>query len=112
MSLQVKIQKFGSKLSNMVIPNLGAFIAWGLLTAVGIAINNDMMRSFITPMLNYLLPLLIAFAGGKMVYEYRGGVIGTVATIGVIIGSDVTMFIGAMILVPLAIKFLWDLSFW
>ena len=102
MSLQVKIQKFGSKLSNMVIPNLGAFIAWGLLTAVGIAINNDMMRSFITPMLNYLLPLLIAFAGGKMVYEYRGGVIGTVATIGVIIGSDVTMFIGAMILVPLA----------
>lgn len=102
MSLRVKIQQFGSKLSNMVIPNLGAFIAWGLLTAVGIAINNDMMRSFITPMLNYLLPLLIAFAGGRMVYDYRGGVIATVATIGVIIGSDVTMFIGAMILGPLS----------
>ena len=61
-----------------------------------------MLRSFITPMLNYLLPLLIAFAGGKMVYDYRGGVIGTVATIGVIIGSSVTMFIGAMILGPLS----------
>ena len=102
MSVRVMIQKFGSKLSNMVIPNLGAFIAWGLLTAVGIAINNDMLRGFITPMLNYLLPLLIAFAGGKMVYDYRGGVIGTVATIGVIIGSSVTMFIGAMILGPLS----------
>ncbi|MDO4262311.1 MAG: PTS mannitol transporter subunit IICB [Eubacteriales bacterium] len=102
MSLRVTIQKFGSKLSNMVIPNLGAFIAWGLLTAVGIAIDNDMLRSFITPMLNYLLPLLIAFAGGRMVYDYRGGVIATVATIGVIIGADVTMFIGAMILGPLS----------
>jgi mannitol PTS system EIICBA or EIICB component len=102
MSLKVKTQKFGSKLSSMVIPNLGAFIAWGLLTAIGIAIDNDVMRSFVTPMLNYLLPLLIAFAGGKMVYDYRGGVIATVATIGVIIGSDVTMFIGAMIMGPLS----------
>ena len=102
MSVRVMIQKFGSKLSNMVIPNLGAFIAWGLLTAVGIGINNEMLRGFVTPMLNYLLPLLIAFAGGKMVYDYRGGVIGTVATIGVIIGSSVTMFIGAMILGPLS----------
>lgn len=102
MSVRVKVQKFGSKLSNMVIPNLGAFIAWGLLTAVGIAIDNDMLRSFIVPMLNYLLPILIAFAGGKMVYDYRGGVIGSVATIGVIIGSSVTMFIGAMILGPLS----------
>ena len=49
MSVRVQIQKFGSKLSSMVIPNLGAFIAWGLLTAVGIAIDNDMLRSFITP---------------------------------------------------------------
>ncbi len=52
MSVRVMIQKFGSKLSNMVIPNLGAFIAWGLLTAVGIGINNEMLRGFVTPMLN------------------------------------------------------------
>lgn len=70
MSVRVKIQKFGSRLSSMVIPNLGAFIAWGLLTAIGIALNNDMMRSFIVPMLNYLLPILIAFAAGKAVYDY------------------------------------------
>ena len=102
MSVRVKVQKYGSKLSSMVIPNLGAFIAWGLLTAIGIAIDSDMMRSFIGPMLNYLLPILIAFAGGKMVYDYRGGVIGSIATVGVIIGSSVTMFIGAMVLGPLS----------
>lgn len=102
MSLRVKIQNFGSKLSSMVIPNLGAFFAWGIITAVGIALKNDVLKSFIGPMLNYLLPLLIAFAGGKMVYDYRGGVMATVVTMGVIVGSDVTMFIGAMILGPLS----------
>lgn len=102
MSVKVKVQNFGSKLSGMVIPNLGAFMAWGLLTAVGIAVNNEMLRSFIVPMLNYLLPLLIAFAGGKAVHGYRGGVIGAVATIGVILGADITMFIGAMIMGPLS----------
>lgn len=101
MSVKVKIQNFGSKLSGMVIPNLGAFMAWGILTAVGIAIDNEVLRSFIGPMLTYLLPLLIAFAGGNAVHGFRGGVIGTVATMGVIIGADITMFIGAMILGPL-----------
>lgn len=102
MSIKVRVQNFGSKLSGMVIPNLGAFMAWGLLTAVGIAINNDMLRSFIVPMLNYLLPLLIAFAGGNAVHGYRGGVIGSVATMGVILGTDITMFIGAMIMGPIS----------
>ncbi|AEE92231.1 PTS system mannitol-specific EIICB component [Includes: Mannitol permease IIC component; Mannitol-specific phosphotransferase enzyme IIB component] [Tepidanaerobacter acetatoxydans Re1] len=106
MSFRVKAQKFGNNLSGMVIPNLGAFMAWGILTAVGIAISNDMLKSFITPMLNYLLPLLIAIAGGKMVYGYRGSVIAAVATMGVIIGSDITMFIGAMIMGPLAAWFI------
>lgn len=102
MSLQSRLQKFGSMLSSMVIPNLGAFIAWGLLTAVGIALGSDVLKAFIVPMLNYLLPLLIAFAAGRMVYDYRGGVIACVATMGVILGADVTMFIGAMIMGPLA----------
>ncbi len=86
----------------MVIPNLGAFIAWGLLTAIGIGIDNAVLRSFVSPMLTYLLPLLIAFAGGRMIYDYRGGVIAAVATVGVIISTDITMFIGAMILGPLS----------
>lgn len=102
MSVRVKIQKFGSALSSMVIPNLGAFMAWGLLTAVAIAINSDGLRMFISPMLNDLLPLLIAVAAGKMVYDYRGAVIAAVAVMGVIIGADITMFIGAMIMGPLA----------
>lgn len=102
MSIRVKAQKFGSKLSGMVIPNLGAFMAWGILTAIGVAIGNDLLKRFIGPMLNYLLPLLIAFASGRMVYDYKGGVIATVSTMGVIIGSDITMFIGAMIMGPLS----------
>lgn len=101
-SMRVQAQKVGSKLSGMVVPNLGAFMAWGILTAVGIALNNDLLREFIAPMLNYLLPLLIAFAGGRAVYGYRGGVIGTVATMGAIVGADITMFLGAMMLGPLS----------
>ncbi|WP_239256977.1 PTS mannitol transporter subunit IICB [Listeria ilorinensis] len=102
MSIQTKIQTFGSKLSGMVIPNLGAFMAWGILTAIGVATGNEMLKAFIAPMLNYLLPLLIAFAGGRAVYGYRGGVIATVATMGAIVASDITMFIGAMVMAPLS----------
>lgn len=102
MSFRVKAQQFGSKLSGMVIPNLGAFMAWGIITAVAVAIDSATLKEFIGPMLTYLLPLLIAFAAGKAVHDYRGGVIATVATMGAIIGADVTMFIGAMILGPLS----------
>ncbi|MCG8482276.1 MAG: PTS mannitol transporter subunit IICB [Clostridia bacterium] len=102
MTLRVKAQQFGSKLSGMVIPNLGAFLAWGLLTSVGIAIGSDVMKSFILPMLNYMLPILIAAAAGKMVYGYRGSVVGVVATMGVIVGAPITMFLGAMIMAPIA----------
>lgn len=102
MSLKLRVQNFGSRLSGMVIPNLGAFMAWGILTAIGIQVNSEVMKGFIVPMLNYLLPLLIAFAGGKYVYDYRGGVIAAVATMGVILGADITMFIGAMIIAPLS----------
>lgn len=102
MSFRAKSQNFGAKLSNMVLPNLGAFMAWGIITAIGVALGNELLISFIGPMLTYLLPLLIAFAGGNMVYGYRGSVIAAVATMGLIIGSEITMFLGAMILAPLA----------
>lgn len=102
MSLKSKAQNFGSKLSNMVLPNLGAFMAWGIITALAVALGNEMLESFIAPMLTYLLPLLIAVAGGKMVHGYRGSVIAAVVTMGLIIGTDITMFIGAMIMGPLS----------
>lgn len=101
-SLRVKAQRFGGKLSAMVLPNLGAFMGWGILTALGIWMQNDMLKGFISPMLTYMLPLLIAVAAGKMVYGDKGAVIGAFATMGVVIGSDVTMLLGAMIIAPLA----------
>ena len=32
--LKVKVQRFGSYLSSMIMPNIGAFIAWGIITAL------------------------------------------------------------------------------
>ncbi|MDR2442868.1 MAG: PTS mannitol transporter subunit IICB [Deltaproteobacteria bacterium] len=99
------IQKFGRFLSGMVMPNIGAFIAWGLITAMFIPTGwapNDKLAAIVGPMLTYLLPLLIGYTGGKIVYDTRGGVVGAIATTGVIIGANVPMFLGAMIMGPLA----------
>lgn len=96
-----RVQKFGSNLSSMVIPNLGAFIAWGILTAIAIPTDIELFTNFVSPMLTYLLPLLIAFAGGRMLHGFRGGVVGATAAMGVIVAADIPMFIGAMIMGPL-----------
>jgi PTS system mannitol-specific IIC component len=89
----------------MVMPNLGAFIAWGLITALFIPtgwIPNEKLGAMVGPMLSYLLPLLIGYTGGKLVGGgVRGGVVGSIATIGVIMGADIPMFLGAMIAGPL-----------
>jgi len=103
-SLRVRVQKFGSFLSGMVMPNIGAFIAWGLITALFIPdgwLPNERLAELVDPMILYLLPLLIAYTGGRMVHDVRGGVVGAIATIGVIVGSDIPMFLGALIMGPL-----------
>jgi mannitol PTS system EIICBA or EIICB component len=103
-SLRVKVQRFGSFLSGMVMPNIGAFIAWGLITAIFIPDGwypNERLAQLVEPMIFYLLPLLIAYTGGRIVYGARGGVVGAIATIGAIVGSDVPMFLGALIMGPL-----------
>ncbi|MBN2899969.1 MAG: PTS mannitol transporter subunit IICBA [Clostridia bacterium] len=100
---QQRLQRFGRFLSGMVMPNIGAFIAWGLITAIFIPTGwypNENLATLVGPMITYLLPLLIGFTGGRMVAGPRGGVIGTIATMGVIVGSDIPMFIGAMIMGP------------
>ena len=100
-----KIQNFGRALSAMVMPNIGAFIAWGLITALFIPTGwcpNEHLAKLVGPMLTYLLPLLIGYTAGHNVAGVRGGVIGSIATAGVIVGTDVPMFIGAMIMGPLA----------
>lgn len=98
------VQRFGSYLSGMVMPNIGAFIAWGIITALFIPDGywpNEQLASMVDPMLKYLLPSLIAYQGGHTVYGQRGAVVGTIATFGVIMGSEVPMLIGAMALGPL-----------
>ena len=102
--MKEKVQKFGRFLSGMVMPNIGAFIAWGLIAALFIDagwLPNKSLSALVDPMSTYLLPLLIAFTGGNVIAGHRGGVVGAIATMGVIIGSDMTMFIGAMIMGPL-----------
>lgn len=99
------IQKFGKFLSAMVMPNIGAFIAWGFITALFIEagwIPNERLATLVDPMLKYLISTLIAFQGGRMVGGDRGGVMGAVATLGVIAGSEQTMLIGAMAMGPFA----------
>lgn len=134
---RVHVQKLGTSLSNMVMPNIGAFIAWGLITALFIKAGwltglFEGLRSpdgwvakiggwgdfadggIVAPMITYLLPILIGATGGRMIYGIRGGVVGAIATMGVIAGSDIPMFLGAMIMGPLGgwvikkIDALWD----
>ena len=136
---RVQVQKFGTFLSNMVMPNIGAFIAWGLITAMFIEVgwlnlgggDNAWLSpdswvaeiggwgefagaGIVGPMIKYLLPILIAYTGGKMLYDMRGGVVGAVACFGVIAGTEIPMFLGAMIMGPLGgwsmkkIDALWD----
>ena len=104
MSVKNAVQKVGRSLSAMVMPNLGAFIAWGLITALFIPTGwtpNAKLGDMVGPMLSYLLPLLIGYTGGKMIHGVRGGVVGAIATIGVIMGASIPMFLGAMIAGPL-----------
>lgn len=103
--LQAKVQKFGATLSAMVMPNIGVFIGWGILTALFIPAGwrpNAYLNELVGPILKYLLPALIGYTAGYNVHQRRGGVIGAFATMGMVIGSEVTMLVGGMIMGPLA----------
>ena len=103
--MKEKVGRFGKFLSGMVMPNIGAFIAWGFLTALFIEAGwfpNEALAGIVGPMLNYLLPILIAGQGGYMVAGDRGRVIAAIAVVGCICGSDYTMLMGAMVMGPLA----------
>lgn len=102
--MQEAMQKFGRFLSAMVMPNIGAFIAWGFITALFIPagwIPNEGLAELVGPMAKWLLPLLIGFTGGEVVNSHRGGVVGAIATAGIIVGTDIPMFMGAMIMGPI-----------
>ncbi len=143
---RIAVQRFGTFLSGMIMPNIAAFIAWGFITMLFIpagffgadspfgwhwapvaeilggggdsavigwqgamtALTQGDDGTFagyvglVGPMITYLLPLLIANTAGRMVYAERGGVVATIATMGVILGTDIPMFLGAMIMGPIA----------
>jgi len=99
-----RLQRVGGFLAAMVIPNIAAIIAWGLITAMFIPsgwLPNEKFAELVGPMIRFLLPLLIGYTGGKLVYDTRGGVVGAAATMGVVVGTEVPMFLGAMIMGPL-----------
>jgi len=115
--VRVAVQKFGTFLSGMIMPNIAAFIAWGFITALfiekgwipvaglggfGNDANGDPNIGLVGPMIRFMLPLLIATQGGRMVYGVRGAVVAAVATMGVIVSIPSPTFLGAMIMAPFA----------
>lgn len=105
MNFKARVQKWGGFLASMVVPNIGAFIAWGLITALFIPtgwIPSEQFGALVGPIILYLLPILIGYTGGKAVHGHRGGVIGALATMGTIVGSSIPQFMGAMIMGPIS----------
>ena len=110
----VHVQRFGTFLSNMIMPNIGAIIAWGIITAFFIDVGwtpNEKIATMVGPAITYLLPILIAYTGGKIVHDVRGGVVGAFSVMGVILATSdpifigdeaAPMFLGAMIMGPLS----------
>ncbi len=105
MDVRARVQRWGGFLASMVVPNIGAFIAWGLITALFIPtgwLPSERFGQLVGPMILYLLPILIGYVGGKAVHGHRGGVIGAIATMGTIVGSTIPQFMGAMIVGPIS----------
>jgi len=105
MALRETVQSWGGFLASMVVPNIGAFIAWGLITALFIPtgwLPNETYSKLVGPIIVNLLPILIGYTGGSVIYGHRGGVIGAVATMGAVVGSGIPQFLGGMIMGPTA----------
>lgn len=103
--VKATIQRIGGHLAGMIMPNIGAFIAWGLITALFIPtgwLPNASLAALVGPIITTLLPVLIGYTGGRMVHGQRGAVVGAVATMGVVVGATIPMFLGAMVIGPLA----------
>ena len=102
--MRERVQRYGGFLASMVLPNIGAILAWGLITAFVIPTGwtpNETLAALVGPMIKFLLPILIGYTGGKLIHGHRGGVVGAVATAGIAVGSEAPMFLGAMIVGPI-----------
>jgi PTS system mannitol-specific IIC component len=103
--VKANIQRLGAFLAGMIMPNIAAFIAWGLITALFIPtgwLPNAKLAVLVDPIIKVLLPVLIGYTGGRIVHGQRGAVVGAVATIGVVMAADQPMLLGAMIVGPLS----------
>lgn len=103
--IRSNVQKIGSFISSMIIPNIGAFIAWGFIAAIFSPTGwfpNERISTLIDPLKNYLLPLLVGYTGGKVTGGARGGIVAAIATIGVICGANIPMILGAIIIGPVS----------
>ncbi len=104
LNFKASVQKFGGFMAGMIIPNIGAILAWGLITMFVIPtgwIPNEYLAQTVGPMIKWLIPILVGFTGGRLVYGIRGGVVGAIATYGIIVGASIPMILGAMIMGPL-----------
>lgn len=99
------IQRFGKFLSEMIMPNISAIMAWGLVSALFIPdgwLPNKDLAELVEAMIMYLIPILVGSSGGKLTGGARGRIVATIATMGVIVATDIPMIIGAMIIGPLS----------
>ncbi|WP_422667450.1 PTS mannitol transporter subunit IICBA [Buchnera aphidicola] len=103
--IKLKIQVFSRFLSNMIMPNISIFITLGIMTSFFMPLGwfpNQSLSHLISPIINYLLPLSISYTGGRLISGERGGLAGSISTIGVITSTTMPMLLGAMIVGPLA----------
>lgn len=103
-NIKAGVQKFGGFMAGMIIPNIGAILAWGLITLFVIPTGrmpNEHLATMVGPMITWMIPILVGYTGGRLVHGTRGGVVGAIATCGIIIGSSIPMILGAMIMGPL-----------
>lgn len=100
------VQRFGKFLSAMIMPNIGALIAFGFLAAFFNGsgwIPHEGFATIFSAILVYLIPILIASTGGRLIGGERGSIIGAIAVVGAIMSDpDTTMLMAAMIIGPLS----------
>lgn len=99
------VQRFGKFLSAMIMPNIGALIAFGFLAAFFNSsgwIPHEGFATIFSAILVYLIPILIAATGGKLIGGERGSIVGAIAVVGAIMSDpDTTMLMAAMMIGPL-----------
>jgi mannitol PTS system EIICBA or EIICB component len=103
-NVKAGVQRFGGFMAGMIIPNIGAILAWGIITMFVIPtgwIPNEKLLKLVGPMITYLIPILVGYTGGKLVFGTKGAVVGAIATAGIIVGASIPMILGAMMMGPL-----------